>query len=84
MKPIFPGARSPRVSPKPSHLDRLNHRQSAAISISFFFSANTAKASSEAARKEEEARQLRDRIAKTKDAIQAATLQKAALEGKVK
>jgi hypothetical protein len=42
------------------------------------------KASTEAARKEEEVRQLRAKIAKTKEAIQAATLQKAALEGKVK
>jgi site-specific recombinase len=43
-----------------------------------------AKASSEAARKEDEVRLLRDKIAKTKEAIQAATLQKAALDGKVK
>jgi hypothetical protein len=42
------------------------------------------KASAEAARKEEEVRRLRDKIAKTRDAIQAATLQKAAIEGKVK
>lgn len=41
------------------------------------------KASSEAARKEEEVRSLRAKIAKTKEAIQAATLQKAALGGKV-
>jgi hypothetical protein len=43
-----------------------------------------AKASSEAARKEDEVRLLRDKIARTKEAIQAATLQKAALDGKVK
>jgi hypothetical protein len=42
------------------------------------------KASSEAARKEEELRRVRERIAKTKEAIHAATLQKAALEGKLK
>jgi hypothetical protein len=41
------------------------------------------RASSEAARKEEEVRTLRAKIAKTKEAIQAATLQKAALGGKV-
>lgn len=41
------------------------------------------KATSEAARKEEEVRALRGKIAKTKEAIQAATLQKAALGGKV-
>jgi hypothetical protein len=41
------------------------------------------KASSEAVRKEEEVRALRAKIAKTKEAIQAATLQKAALGGKV-
>jgi hypothetical protein len=43
-----------------------------------------AKASAEAARKEDEVRQLKAKIAKTKDQIQAAMLQKAALEGKVK
>jgi site-specific recombinase len=43
-----------------------------------------AKASTDAVRKEEEVRRLRDKIAKTRDAIQAATLQKAALEGRVK
>jgi hypothetical protein len=42
------------------------------------------KAVSEAARKEDYVRQLRERVAKTRDAIQAATLQKAALEGRVK
>lgn len=42
------------------------------------------KLSAEAARKEGEVKRLRDRIAKTKEAIQQATLQKAALEGKVK
>jgi hypothetical protein len=42
------------------------------------------KVSAEAARKEGELKRLRDKIAKTKEAIQAATLQKAALEGKVK
>lgn len=43
-----------------------------------------AKVTGEAARKEEELRRLRDQIARTKEAIQAATLQKAALEAKVK
>ena len=43
-----------------------------------------AKASAEAGRKEEEVKQLRERIAKAKEAIQAATLQKAALDGRVK
>jgi hypothetical protein len=43
-----------------------------------------AKASAEAARKESELKRLRDSIAKTKEAIQAATLQKAAVEAKVK
>jgi hypothetical protein len=43
-----------------------------------------AKAVSEAARKEDEVKRVRDKIAKTKEAIQAATLQKAALEGRVK
>jgi len=43
-----------------------------------------AKAVAEANRKEAEVRQLRERIAKIKDAIQAATLQKAALGGNVK
>jgi hypothetical protein len=42
------------------------------------------KLSAEAARKEGEVKRLRDRIAKTREAIQAATLQKAALDGKVK
>jgi hypothetical protein len=45
---------------------------------------NAGKATAEAVRKEGEVKRLRDRIAKTKEAIQAATLQKAALEGKVK
>jgi len=43
-----------------------------------------AKASSEAARKEDEVRKVREKIARTRDAIQQATLQKAALEGRVK
>jgi len=42
------------------------------------------KASADAARKEDEVRKLRDKIAKTKQAIQDVTLQKAALEGRVK
>jgi site-specific recombinase len=43
-----------------------------------------AKLSAEAARKEDEVRKARDRIAKTKQAIQDATLQKAGLEARVK
>jgi hypothetical protein len=43
-----------------------------------------AKAITEATRKEDYVRQLRERVTKTRDAIQAATLQKAALEGRVK
>ena len=43
-----------------------------------------AKLSAEAARKEDEVRKVRDRIAKTKQAIQDATLQKAGLEARVK
>jgi hypothetical protein len=43
-----------------------------------------AKASAEASQKEEELRRVREKIAKTKEAIHAATLQKAAIEGKVK
>jgi hypothetical protein len=43
-----------------------------------------AKASADAARKEDEVRKVRDKIAKTKQAIQDVTLQKAALEGRVK
>jgi hypothetical protein len=42
------------------------------------------KAATEAARKEEEVRRVREKVAKLKDAIQAATLQKAALGGGVK
>jgi hypothetical protein len=43
-----------------------------------------AKATSEAVRKEDEVKRVREKIAKTKEAIQAATLQKAALGGGVK
>ena len=43
-----------------------------------------AKASADAARKEDEVRKVKDKIAKTKQAIQDVTLQKAALEGRVK
>ena len=43
-----------------------------------------AKATADAARKEDEVRKVREKIARTKQAIQEATLQKAALEGKVK
>ena len=43
-----------------------------------------AKASAEATRKEDEVRRVREKIARTKEAIQAATLQKAALGGRVK
>ena len=43
-----------------------------------------AKAVAEANRKETEVRRVREKIAKTKEAIQAATLQKAALGGGVK
>ena len=43
-----------------------------------------AKATADATRKEDEVRKVRDKIAKTKQAIQEATLQKAALEAKVK
>jgi hypothetical protein len=42
------------------------------------------KATADATRKEDEVRKVRDKIARTKQAIQEATLQKAALEGKVK
>jgi hypothetical protein len=42
------------------------------------------KAVAEAMRKEAEVQRVREKIAKTKDAIQAATLQKAALGGGVK
>jgi hypothetical protein len=42
------------------------------------------KLSAEATRKEAEVKRLHDKIAKTKEAIQAATLQKAAVEGRVK
>jgi hypothetical protein len=43
-----------------------------------------AKATADATRKEDEVRKVRDKIARTKQAIQDANLQKAALEGKVK
>jgi hypothetical protein len=43
-----------------------------------------AKAVAEATRKETEVRRMRDKLAKIRDAIQAATLQKAALGGGVK
>lgn len=43
-----------------------------------------AKLSAEAARKEDEVRKVRDKIARTKQAIQDATLQKAGLEARVK
>jgi hypothetical protein len=42
------------------------------------------KATADATRKEEEVRKVREKIARTRQAIQEATLQKAALEGKVK
>lgn len=43
-----------------------------------------AKLTLEATKKEEEVKRLRAQIAKTKEAIQAATLQKAALDGRTK
>jgi len=43
-----------------------------------------AKLSAEAARKEDELKRMRAQVAKTKEAIQAAMLQKAALEGRSK
>jgi hypothetical protein len=45
---------------------------------------NAAQVSREAARKEAELKRIRDEIAKTKEAMQAATLKKAALEGRGK
>ena len=42
------------------------------------------KVTADATRKEEEVRKVREKIARTKQAIQDATLQKAALEAKVK
>jgi hypothetical protein len=45
---------------------------------------SAAKAVAEATRKEADVRRMRERVAKIRDAIQAATLQKAALGGGVK
>jgi len=45
---------------------------------------SAAQLSREAVKKEQELKRIRDEIAKTREALQAATLQKAALEGRTK
>jgi hypothetical protein len=45
---------------------------------------NAAQADREAAKREAELKRIRDEIARTREAIQAATLQKASLEGRAK
>jgi hypothetical protein len=45
---------------------------------------NAAQANREAAKREAELKRIRDEIARTREALQAATLQKASLEGRAK